>query len=440
MAVLAGAAEVKITPEVGTYLLGPVLRSTGVHDDLFARALVLSDGTNIAAVVCLDIIGLDIEFADEIRAAVTHKTGISTVILNCSHTHSAPFTIPWTTIFWERHLKEDVEWRTELNHKIADVVSDAMSKLQEVTLRVGRAPVQVGKNRRVPRDGGCVMLPNPDGPVVPWVDVLKLDDSDKNPVAVLFSHAAHPVIVHASSTLISADYPGFAASLVREKLGNGAIAMFAQGCGANINGYPLCGGIDAAQEAGTTLGQAVLSAIENSTPVPASSIAFASESLMLQFQDYPSIDECEEVIKSAREQLASEGEREDGGIRKNELCIQDLIEKARRNEQQNLRFEINALRIGTFCLITMPHEVFADYQLWAVENSPFEHTFVFGYTNGCESYIPVDSAFEIGGYEASLSPGLHSSGLLYRHRLAMRPGLEGQIKGGISRLWQRVGS
>jgi hypothetical protein len=54
------------------------------------------------------------------------------------------------------------------------------------------------------------MAPNPHGVVLPWVDVLSFEDPEGRPVAVLFNHAAHPVIVHAASTLITADYPGFA--------------------------------------------------------------------------------------------------------------------------------------------------------------------------------------------------------------------------------------
>jgi len=42
---LAGAAEGAATPPAeGTFLIGPMEPGTGVKDDLFARAPVLSDG------------------------------------------------------------------------------------------------------------------------------------------------------------------------------------------------------------------------------------------------------------------------------------------------------------------------------------------------------------------------------------------------------------
>ena len=44
---LAGAAETVATPAAkGTFLIGPMKPSTGVNDDLFARALVWPRGTS----------------------------------------------------------------------------------------------------------------------------------------------------------------------------------------------------------------------------------------------------------------------------------------------------------------------------------------------------------------------------------------------------------
>jgi len=42
---MAGVSEVKITPSfAGLSLLGPIIPSAGMHDDLFARVLALDDG------------------------------------------------------------------------------------------------------------------------------------------------------------------------------------------------------------------------------------------------------------------------------------------------------------------------------------------------------------------------------------------------------------
>lgn len=91
---LAGTSEAKVTPPIGAPLLGCLQRTNGVHDDLFVRAMVLGDGSQRVALVCADLIGMDFALADEIRTTIQQRTGISNTLLNCSHTDSAPFTIP----------------------------------------------------------------------------------------------------------------------------------------------------------------------------------------------------------------------------------------------------------------------------------------------------------------------------------------------------------
>ena len=95
---MAGTAEMIITPPPGTPLLGPIQRSDGVHDDLYARALVLNDHRQRIAILCLDLVGMAFALADEIRGAIRERTGITVTLVNCSHNHSAPFTIPWTVL------------------------------------------------------------------------------------------------------------------------------------------------------------------------------------------------------------------------------------------------------------------------------------------------------------------------------------------------------
>lgn len=435
---MAAAAEAAITPPIGTPLVGPAQAATGVHDGLFARALVLGDGARRAAVVCLDLAGLDFALADEIRAAVERDAGICETWLCCTHTHSAPFTIPWSVTGFEWLQHDGKAWREELVAKVAEAVRRAAASVQEAALRAGRAPVRVGSNRRLPTKDGIVMKPNPRGTVVPWVDVLRVDDADGRPLAVLFSHAAHPVIVHGASTLVSADYPGYAAATVRKQLGGNVVAMFAQGCGANINGDPLAAGFEAAEHAGVMLGEAAVRAARDSVPIRASELRTASAMPTLPLQDFPTVQECQAALRASQERLArAEQARESDKAlwhRRNEaLCLQDRLEKARSGKAPCLEFELHALMLGDeWCLLALTHEVFAEYQLWADQASPFRHTMVLAYTNACESYVPTDVDLALGGYEAAAG----GAALFYHHRSALKPGAERQLKEAISTLWE----
>jgi hypothetical protein len=108
---------------------------------------------------------------------------------------------------------------------------------------------------------------------------------------------------------------------------------------------------------------------------------------------------------------------------------------------QELRFEITTLKIGQWCLTAMTHELFTDYQLWADNASPFKYNMTLAYTNGCESYIPTDADFALGGYEAASCPrsaGVPASmaAVKYPHRLALKPGAEHHIKSALIEAWK----
>ena len=125
---MAGTAEVIITPPPGAPLLGPIQRSNGVHDDLYARALVLNDSRQRIAILCLDLVGMAFALADEIRDAIRERTGITVTLVNCSHNHSAPFTIPWTVLGPRWLSGPGKSWRDGLAPQLAELVSGRSQK------------------------------------------------------------------------------------------------------------------------------------------------------------------------------------------------------------------------------------------------------------------------------------------------------------------------
>ena len=434
----AGAAEIDITPPVGSWIVGNTTRSTGVHDPLHARALVLAESSasdsNRAAIVTMDITGLSWDLGDALRAAITSATGIGTVLLNFSHTHNAPmlfFGEPGT----DRELRRELgAWLEGLERGLPELVAEANSLLAPVTLRTARASAQVGFNRRLMSDGQVRMEVNRDGPVVPWVDVLQVCASSGTTRAILFAHAAHPVIVHWASTLISADYPGFACHQLKESLGRSVVPLFAQGCGADINGFPLRAGFEAAEKAGVGLWRAVEQALKDGSELVADRFQVMSRQIQLPGQDWPSAEACEGMIGQIEQELAR-GEQvwlDERSAQFRIRCLDQVKELARRGGPAQLRFEVVTLAFGSeFCLVAMPHEVFCEYALWIDRTSPFDHTMVLGYTNGCEAYVPTDRDLALGmtgGYEAAAFPDWKTANLQYPIRTPLARGIEGRIK------------
>jgi len=419
---MAGAAETVVTPAAkGTFLIGPMEPSTGVNDDLYVRALVLAEGDRRVAIVTLDYLGFDFAYTQLLLTAASKATGIPAdhIMLNCSHTHSAPLTAPWGP--WKEH--QDKPFHQMLPKKVAEVARRACDNLQPARLRHRREPTQIGFNRRLFHGEKIVMAPNPQGAVLPWVDVLAAQRTDGRPIAVLFSHAAHPVIVHEASTLISADYPGFAVQTLKRSRGNDCVYLFAQGCSGNINGFPLKGGIDAAAAAGRDLGDAVGRALDRMDDA-GGSLRVHSSQMQLPLQSPPPPEVC-------REQMEQE-KRPDRRQR-----FADLLAIAERGKPLAMRMPIKAFAFGDFCMLAMAHEPFAEYHHYVNEISPFRMNMVLGYTNGLECYVGTRKDYELGdrgGYETSP----RGAAFMFESRLPLSAECEERIRGGLKSTMQAV--
>ena len=91
----AGRSRIDITPAEGVPMGGYVARTKGaegIHDPLFARALVLDDGEGRVALVSADLCALDVAVAREVRQCIAQRTGIPAdhVLLALTHTHAGP--------------------------------------------------------------------------------------------------------------------------------------------------------------------------------------------------------------------------------------------------------------------------------------------------------------------------------------------------------------
>src|SRR5262249_61764940 len=89
-----GAAAVVITPPAGTPMAGyySARAADGVHDDLFAKALVLEKDGVKAALVSLDLISTTRSIVEDTRREIAKTTRIpgANVMLSATHSHTEP--------------------------------------------------------------------------------------------------------------------------------------------------------------------------------------------------------------------------------------------------------------------------------------------------------------------------------------------------------------
>jgi hypothetical protein len=204
---------------------------------------------------------------------------------------------------------------------------------------------------------------------------------------------------------------------VNNELGGDCIAMFAQGCGANINAYPLRTTHENADAAGRKLGDAVLEAVASAEPISTEKLTVRSVSLSLPSQPALSMDVWQQTVDNL--ELDWKRGTESGrpvdwiteevyrSTLKHLDTIKEQIERGETPEPHRLDASVVMLD-SSWCGVALGGETFCQYELWVDEAAPFDHTMTFGYTNGIGGYVASDEALamgEKGGYEAGAAPG-----------------------------------
>src|SRR5262249_15136050 len=229
--------------------------------DLHARSLVLDNSETKVALVVLDLIAARKEWLSEIKHQINSFTGIplAHILISCTHTHSAPTTIP---VFQSNVETEYLKWAAP---RVADSVRVAVQRLQPARIGwgVGREDRVVFNRRYFMKLGTKLPSPfpgiedklkmnpgemnpaidKPAGPIDPDVAVLavqKAENADGQPLAVYASYALHYVGVPGSD--VSADYFGAVADLLHDLTGGPRrdprqpfVGMLANGCFGDIN-------------------------------------------------------------------------------------------------------------------------------------------------------------------------------------------------------------
>ena len=411
----AGTAVATITPERPSYLQGygkRMGRATGTLDSLEARVIALDDGTTAAAIVSVDLLGLDAAFVARIRDVAAQASSIppGNVMVVCSHTHAGP------AIQTAGEVPIDREYLGWLERRLGDAVGEAAASMAPVTVGAGEGRADFNVNRRRRWPNGSVGGANPSGAVDHRVRVLRLDrayapdapgtlgDSvlpQGDPVAVLFSFACHSTVLMSANYRYSGDYPGAARRFIESAYApSGTIAAFLPGCFGNARPHLLDpnggfrGGSDHELKVlGRILGSEVVGVAERLECEPADDMAVASREVVLPYSHVP--DEAELRAVADPDDLGwaaglLDAMERDGGLPDHETG------------------EVAVLRLGRHWIVTTPGETLIEIG-WSIERGLAElgladpgradMTLALGYANGNSGYLCTAAAMFEGGYE-----------------------------------------
>lgn len=385
----AGVARVDLTPPpgmkapLGGYGARMNRPAEGVHDRLFAKSLVLSDGQRRFAIVTCDLLGLAPPVKPEIVARLGDGWTAEQLLLLPSHSHAAiemnainpnnVFGIPQIGI----HNPELYEWTVS---RFVDVIHSAAGQLQPVMVgTTSRRLAGWNRNRR-----------STDGPTDDELTLTRIDTVSGTPLAVLVNFTAHPTFLSAHEMLFSGGWPGALQRTLEAAIGDGVTALYyngAQGDQAPVS-RPAAGDSrwERAAQYGLELG-----------------LIAAAEWRRIPMDPNPTFDFHLETIELPKpgwhQDFMATGGKEYG---LSEQLLRDMLPRMFPE-----RTTSGSLRLGELVIVGIPGEMTAELGLQIKDHTRkltgARHPVVGGLANEWISYILSPAAYRVGGYEASVS-------------------------------------
>ena len=186
-------------------------RAVKVHDRLFARAIVLSDGEKKIAFVCVDVVGLFNAVAESVRKQVD---GFAYVCVSSTHNHEGPDTLG----LWGKSpfvSGVDKTYMKEIEAGIVKAIKLADKSMRQAAARIAtiHAPQLQTDNRE---------------PYVKHDELVAIRfESEGKPVGVLVQWNCHPETMGSKNTELTADYIG--ATVAELKRSQGCPVMYLTG-------------------------------------------------------------------------------------------------------------------------------------------------------------------------------------------------------------------
>jgi neutral ceramidase len=399
----AGAARIDITPTENIWMDG-MLRahpSVGIHDPIFACALVLSNDEDLrgaCAIVSVDVCRLPEPLSSAVRNAAAAEAGIPAdrIIVAAKHIHSGPVTTG--------EGKVEARYARTLTHQLVQVIKDAAGKMEPVSGGCASGTeATISQYRRLLADDGHVVMNwepyppehilRPLGVVDPEVGVVKLVNLSGQSVCLLFNHAGHPNILSGDNYLISAEYPGFAERLLEEEFGG--TAMFVNGAQGTMDVDGL-GPRDWAEmeRIGRKLAQAVAAAAHAIEPSERLSLRASNTRYGLPARKIP-----DEQLAWAEEILQQTGGKVQplaDGVGDDYKAV--LFKELRAAQDADIPVEQVCIALDDTAFISFPGEMYTEIGMHIKANSPFRRTYIAGLANGYVGYLPTRKAIAEGGY------------------------------------------
>jgi hypothetical protein len=211
-----GVASCDITPDVQAHkvpLAGYGARkgksSTGVHDPLHAKVLLLRDGKKVMGLVTCDLRSVTPLLKQQALQKTTDLAlTADTLFLCASHTHDGPSIYPEK--FWQLQFGEcDPAVIDAMSTAIAGGLHAAAKNLAQARVGFGSEHLEgFTRNRRWHYDNDARKAAGETPALNSVLSILRFDSTEGNCRAILVHFATHPTLLGADNMLVSAEWPG----------------------------------------------------------------------------------------------------------------------------------------------------------------------------------------------------------------------------------------
>ncbi len=421
-----GVFDVDASPPIGSWMA--YNETSKVLIPLSARGIVLTGAGEPIVICAVDWLGIGNGGQTMFRQAMAEgaNTSIDRTAIHTLHQHDAIWCDISVDELLEKHGVSyrpfDSNYARDVARRLKIAIAGAVKNAQPVThLGLGEGIVEkVASNRRILGPDGKVLHVRwsavadaavrdfPEGVIDPKVKSISLWNGDK-PLVVMTFYATHPQSFYRTGEA-NPDFPGIARNMRQETTGIPHIHF--NGAGGNVTAGKYN---DGAKENRPVLAQRVASGMERAwkatarAPIASKDISWKSVAAALPVATFLKEDELESTLADATK-----------APERRFVAARELVWL--RRSKAGDRVDLGCLSLGKSRVLTMPGELFIEYQLAAQKLRPDLFVAMAAYGEYGPAYIGTKIAYSQGGYET----GEHSS--------HVSPEVEGVLVDGIAEL------
>jgi hypothetical protein len=451
----AGVAKVNITNvQPGELVIDSLYVKALILDDGSEKFVLIT--VDAVAIGRIGSIGND--YLKNVRSGITEELGIdrSNIMVNASHLHGAGYHVsPDIEKLTIQAVRKASKNMMPVSVGAGTGYEDRITENHILKLKNGKGWAIRHANPMPP----CEEVEG-IGPIDPEIGILRLDKKNGETLAVVYNFTGHPYQA-VSGTGTTSGYYGFASDMIEDNLSEETIALFVQGFSGDVIPilYKDVHSIRSQEPLGNMLGLSVLEAVKKIDTDKRGELKVIDEVIKLPrrtdfaerlasmkaeqqallrslrstslniktfiplyikynlHEEYPSYyshrymhDEM--IGRDDMKKLDEENRRNINKYLKNIYAMEKLARlqynislvedrkaKSEASGEKTIDVEIQAIKIGNFIMVTFPAEVSVQVGLNIKSMSPFENTFVAGYTNGYIHYTPTAEQIGCGAYQ-----------------------------------------